>query len=80
VFGLEEGLVDDGGQQGLASGEVAVDGTAGHAGGLRHCAHGRVLVPCHQMAAAWVIATAMASPVRPVAVSLGECRCYRFVT
>jgi hypothetical protein len=49
MVGLTEGLVDDGGQQGLASGEVAVDGTAGHAGGLRHCAHGRVLVPCHQM-------------------------------
>ena len=44
VVGLQEGLVEDGGQQGLAGGEVAVDGAAGYAGGLGDRAHGGVLV------------------------------------
>jgi hypothetical protein len=43
VVGLKPGLVEDGGEQGLAGGEVAVDGAAGHAGGLGDRAHARVM-------------------------------------
>jgi hypothetical protein len=71
AVGLKDGLVEDGAQQGLAGGEVTVDGAAGHAGGLGDRAHGWVLVPCQELGGRPGDRGRCGLAVRPVMVSLG---------